>query len=246
MLPFNQKFFLSKLISGTFGRFLCGNGSHILMYHSIVSGDSTDCNDIYKINKKDFFLQQTKLASMKNIEVVSLEKMSGKSNEVAITFDDGFRDTYEIATPILEELGLPFTVFVTPGFIEKEDRNFLSKQLLLSLSKISGCTIGAHSYSHCRLTECSDSMLDNELSDSKKWLEDVIGEPVNMMSYPHGAVNKRVRDAAEKAGYKIAASSKAGANSMTQDMLQLSRTDIWSMDNIQTFTKKINGNWDWI
>jgi len=245
VLTFKKKFLLAKLISSTFGKFIRGDGSRILMYHSIVS-DSSVSHNIYKISESDFLLQQNKLASMKNIDVIPLENMNGKSNEVVITFDDGFRDTYEIAAPILEELGLPFIVFIAPELIGQGGDQYLDKQALLSLSRIKGCSIGAHSYSHRPLTECDDKELERELVNSKKWLEDVVGEAINMMSYPHGAVNKRVRDAVKNAGYKIAASSKAGANSAICDMLQLHRTDMWSMDNVQTFTQKINGDWDWL
>lgn len=246
MLKFPQKFFLSRLVSSTLGIFLHKQGSRVLMYHSISSDRNSNSNEIYKINKNNFLLQQNKLAGMQDISVVALDSISGNHNEVAITFDDGFRNTYEVAASVLAELKLPFTVFVTPEFIEKGYENYLSKKSLLSLSEIPNCTIGAHGYSHCRLTECDDVKLSNELIDSKKWLEDVLGKTVDMMSYPHGAVDIRVRDMVEQVGYKIAASSKAGANLSTQDMLQLRRTDIWSLDNCQTFTQKVKGQWDWI
>jgi len=220
-------------------------GAHILMYHSILSGASKK-KDIYQIDVGSFAKQQNIVSNISEMQVVALNDMTGSANELVITFDDGFRDTYELASPILEELNLPFTVFIAPGLIEGRGSKYLTKQLLLSLSKINGCTIGAHGYSHCRLTECDDVKLNNELADSKKWLEDVLGKTVDMMSYPHGAVDIRVRDMVEQVGYKIAASSKAGANISSQDMLQLCRTDIWSLDNCQTFTQKVKGQWDWI
>ncbi len=36
---------------------------------------------------------------------------------VCITFDDGYRSTHDLALPILKELNLPATVFVTSGYI---------------------------------------------------------------------------------------------------------------------------------
>ena len=38
---------------------------------------------------------------------------------VAVTFDDGYSDNFELAAPILEEYGLRGTFFVTSGFVEQ-------------------------------------------------------------------------------------------------------------------------------
>ncbi len=41
---------------------------------------------------------------------------------VALTFDDGYRDTADVALPILEKHAAPFTVFVTTGFADRTAR----------------------------------------------------------------------------------------------------------------------------
>ena len=44
---------------------------------------------------------------------------SGKS-ELAITFDDGLRNQYKIARPVLEQLAIPAMIFVCPGMVESK------------------------------------------------------------------------------------------------------------------------------
>ena len=59
--------------------------------------------------------------------------------------------------------------------------------------------IGSHGVTHTKLTELSDKELINELVSSKHFLEDIIGREVHTISYPHGAINSRVKKAVAKA-----------------------------------------------
>lgn len=50
------------------------------------------------------------------IQMLANERMPARA--VAITFDDGYRSTHDLALPILREYNLPATVFVTTGHME--------------------------------------------------------------------------------------------------------------------------------
>lgn len=47
-----------------------------------------------------------------------LQQGSLPPRAVSITFDDGYRSVHTLALPVLQELGLPATVFATTGFVE--------------------------------------------------------------------------------------------------------------------------------
>jgi peptidoglycan/xylan/chitin deacetylase (PgdA/CDA1 family) len=164
---------------------------------------------------------------------------------VAITFDDGYMDNLEVAAPILVSLGLPFTVFVTSEFVRRHKPGFLTPSALRTLASLPGARIGAHGANHISLTQCDKVTLHNELVSSRHYLQDLLGSEVRIMTYPYGAVDRRVRDAAVAAGYWLGACSLAGINLPERDPLLLARTEIISFDSERVFAQKLHGDWDW-
>lgn len=220
------------------------SGCRVLMYHAIGSAAVGDARNLYSLNPQDFATQVGELASASG--AVSLEQGVRDGQGIVITFDDGYRDNLATAAPLLVDARLPFTVFVVPAFVTSGERDYLSVADLRELARLPGATIGAHGYSHRPLTQCDDAALSDELAESRRWLEDLLGIAVTAMSYPHGAVDARVRDAAARAGYRLAASSRFGVYRAGDDPLWIPRTDIWAMDGIGRFRAKLAGHWDWM
>lgn len=217
------------------------------MYHSIGTEISNAPNDIYCVSRHRFKSHLDFVGSnQSNPEFAVHSFMTQGSTGLSFTFDDGYRDNLEIAAPLLLEYGFSFHVFINPAFVLSGDHKYLTIQSLGELSKLPGASIGAHGYSHRKLTECTPTELAYELDASKQWIENVIGREVTTMAYPHGAVNDEVRQATAKAGYKIAASSKFGVVTSSSNPLALERTDIWSTDSVRSFRSKLRGNWDWM
>ena len=164
---------------------------------------------------------------------------------LAVTFDDGYKDVLTTAAPILVERRLPFSVFVTTGFIRGGSPLYLDPSELKELSRLPGAAIGSHGASHRPLARLNDAELREELSASRKWLEDLLGAPVTTLSYPHGSVDRRVRDAAQEAGYVLGGTSRYGVNAPGRDPLLLCRTEITAWDTTQDLDLKVSGAWDW-
>lgn len=51
------------------------------------------------------------------LDMLERERMPARA--IAITFDDGYRSTHDLAMPILKSLNLPATVFVTTGYVDE-------------------------------------------------------------------------------------------------------------------------------
>ncbi len=114
---------------------------------------------------------------------------------VCITFDDGYRDSFTHALPLMKRLDVPFTVYVTTGFIDNQmpmwwypDEEFgISTQELLLLDSEPLCTIGAHTVSHPKLDTLDRSKQYHEISASCQQLEELLHHPLEHFSLPHGA-----------------------------------------------------------
>lgn len=223
------------------------DGFRVLMYHAIGSPALSDTLGLFSLTPERFRQHMALLTDWKRGQVVEFDNAAttGIGSRVAITFDDGYLDNLEVAAPILCELGLPFTVFVTSEFVRNGKKGFLSPNDLRALAAVPGAQIGAHGANHVALTQCDESTLRSELVSSQHYLEDLLGREVKTLAYPYGAVDRRVRDAALAAGYRLGACSLAGINSPERDPLLLARTEIVSLDSGRVFAQKLHGDWDW-
>lgn len=102
-------------------------GAAILMYHSVLDDPAQVENSLGRmIHSSRAFEQQMELVA-REFNPVTLDSVSGFVNgdedlpdrAVAITFDDGYRDNYEIALPILERFGIRAAFYATVDSVEK-------------------------------------------------------------------------------------------------------------------------------
>ncbi len=223
------------------------DGLRVLMYHAIGTAALGDKLGLFSLSPERFRHHMVRLAAWKQGRVVEFDAaaLNGNGCRVAITFDDGYLDNLEVAAPILSELGLPFTVFVTSEFVRSGKAGFLYPSALRDLAALPGAQIGSHGANHVALTQCDQATICNELTSSRHYLEDVLGREVRALAYPYGAVDRRVRDAALAAGYQLGACSLAGINPPERDPLLLARTEVVSFDSDRVFAQKLHGDWDW-
>ena len=230
------------------GRRLVGHrpGLRILLYHAV---GSRLAHDPYGISLRvEQFTQQVALLSA--YALVSLAETvpppaSPGALRVAVTFDDGYKDTLHTAAPLLVKAGIPLTVFVTSSFIQRRSAEYLDPEELKTLAALPGVTIGSHGATHAPLAECGEPTVRRELEESRAYLEDLLRRPVTAMAYPHGSVNRRVREAAHRAGYRLGVCSRGDINQVDRDPLLLCRTEVVAADSRHVFLQKLHGAWDW-
>jgi peptidoglycan/xylan/chitin deacetylase (PgdA/CDA1 family) len=67
-----------------------------------------------------------------------------------------------------------------------------------------GMTIGFHTVRHRLLTGMAEREIDAAVSEGRRELEDVIGEPLRFFAYPHGKADGAVAERVRRAGYAAA------------------------------------------
>jgi peptidoglycan/xylan/chitin deacetylase (PgdA/CDA1 family) len=178
-----------------------------------------------------------------NLEVRTLSQYRRALNErsfdpnrtVILTFDDGDETVERVAMPIMNEFGYVGTTQVVADWIQHTTHTLNEDQLRRLYQ--AGWDVGGHGFSHVMLPELRDEELAFELSESRKILERALDRPVDMMSVPRGPYDRRVRTAAEKAGYQSVFCSVPGINRANTDPLSLRRMIVQQRTDLDTFER---------
>ncbi len=215
----------------------------ILRYHGINEFYGSDLNV-----KESEFEKQLRFLSEK-YSVISLEYavqsiQHNAQKAVVITFDDGYRDNYDVAFPLLKAQKMPATVFLLTG--EKgpapQDR-LLEWEQVREMANFD-ITFGSHGQRHVRLGQIAAEEIRREMTASKKKIESETRQPVRFFSYPYGTTldfDHQTERLAEEAGYEAAFSAIFGTNSRCSNPFALRRIGIEAADTQFTFQAKLNG-----
>ncbi len=214
-------------------------GNRCLIYHAFGSKLNHDTYGI-SINIDKFESHIRHLST--NYNIVNINDVTSNDLRVSISIDDGYKDTLD-AVNILVKYDIPFTLFITAKNLNK--KMYLSNRDLNDISLIKNAKIGTHGLSHSKLGTLSYKEQYHELSLSKKILEDLISKDVNLVSYPHGSYNNDTLSIIDKIGYKYAACSKKGFNSINTNKYLLHRSEIIASDEVINLTSKIKGYYDY-
>lgn len=130
---------------------------------------------------------------------------------VLITIDDGWKSAYTDAFPILKEYGYPFTIFLYTQFIT--GRGDAMSHDMVKEMVCYGVTIGSHSTSHLyprawkragQGTPAFTALIDREIGDSARTLEEWFGSKVTTYCYPGGYHTPEMIERAPGYGYVAA------------------------------------------
>ncbi|MEP6719786.1 MAG: polysaccharide deacetylase family protein [bacterium] len=177
------------------------------------------------------------------------ERGSFPPRGITPTFDDGWRDNYTHAFPILRELEIKATIFLVPSCIGQVSskaqakgeggRAHLLREEILEMSS-HGIEFGSHSLNHTLLHQIPLPEVKLEVEESKRQIEALLQKPCKVFAYPAGYFSEAAKRLIANAGHIAAFSTTYGPTDHL-DLYALNRVEILRRDRfLFQFMRKVN------
>jgi peptidoglycan/xylan/chitin deacetylase (PgdA/CDA1 family) len=258
---------LARKISQVFGDFTMHDGVIVLTYHRV--NDRLPKGQLV-VHPSDFKRQMGFLSFYRRrFEVIGVGEMiewmrdlrdtvcrrtathGVARTKIVISFDDGYRDNYIHAFPVLKKYKFPAVISLTTDYIGSEHKNERYKNLpwkrdYLNKDEIremmdNGISFGVHTATHPHLTEISQEEAESQIVKSRETCRASLNLPYKFLPfcYPYGDYNEKIKEMVRKAGFKCAFSVKPGINYKGQDLFEIKRIDVTGEDSFASFKYKL-------
>jgi peptidoglycan/xylan/chitin deacetylase (PgdA/CDA1 family) len=177
-------------------------GIHILNGHYLAQHNNASTEMLYdtlfQLSKEvDFVSFQEGSERVKSKQILTTEKL------VCFSFDDGYEECFNKIKPVLDAFSIKAGFFICPNFVEGTPQyiaDFLSQNVFLKTNKQpmswvqiktlhdEGHLIGSHTLNHINCKNASLDVLDFELKDSKRRIEEQLQAPCLHFAYPYGKI----------------------------------------------------------
>jgi peptidoglycan/xylan/chitin deacetylase (PgdA/CDA1 family) len=207
----------------------------ILLFHHVVPYNSSGTEYAVTVDQFSRQMKWLKELGFHTIKVADMVEAihEGKllpNKPVIITFDDGFRDVYDNAFPILEEVGFTATMYLIEGVINKHP--YITDEIIEDLIN-AGWEFGNHSRTHAYLPGLSN--LDDEVCTSRQRLIERFNQPFDSFAYPFAAKDEKSIQAVKDCGYTSGAGNGSFTIQIEERLFFFSRREIKSYFDMQRF-----------
>lgn len=236
----------------------------ILMYHSVTTSISRTGNPYFctEITPETFKNQLSYLKEngydviqLSQVPILTKNKFKDLGKKAVITFDDGYKDFFIYALPILREYKYPATVFLPAELIGTN--NNLEGKKLMNWGEVHECKkysiqFGSHSLLHEKLVQLDNKKLEYNLVKSKGIIETQLSEQIDSFSFPYkfpeenNAFIKIFINLLKKSDYQINVTTRIGRVSINDNPLLMKRIPANEFDDDALFHAKLTGAYDWL
>lgn len=228
----------------------------ILMYHKIPDHEIQSQHKIY-VTKSNFekhlkFFKSRNFTTLtfsdlKKFRTGQLSFKNFPKKPLILTFDDGYVDNLQNASPLLKQYGFKAQLFLLAdqnignnswdiNSTEPAHDIVTGKERQLWLE--SQFEIGSHGFAHKKITEFSAEEAFNELVESKKSLEREFNKPIDVFAFTYGITEKNSAELAQAAGYDYAVNTDDGGLLLEETPYSIFRVNIFPNENSWSLFKK--------
>lgn len=230
-------------------------GARALMYHRI----RPRAREPFSVSPPAFERQIAWLAQERR--VVSLAAVVAAvtggpalpEGAVLVTIDDGYRDVFTTALPILQRYGVPAVLFVTVGAVtDRPARAAVGEDDHVSWDECraleaGGVTVASHGWTHRSLARVDPAEADDEIARSRAVLQRELGTAVDAFAYPFGTradYSDTTAAALARAGYRVAFTAQHGAVRSGVAPLEVPRIKVEGGEGLWLFRRLVAGGLD--
>ncbi len=167
------------------------------------------------------------------------------SKSVVITFDDGWRQVYDIAWPVLKKYGYKATLFVYTDLIVGSSKT-LNWDMVREMAA-GGLDIQCHTKTHRNLNKKKTdespeeylASVNYEVAESARIIKREVGVDVKYLAYPYGETNDQVIRVLQNNGFRGAFTTKRGSNPFFADYYRIKRAMIFGGFSLEKFKKNL-------
>lgn len=228
----------------------------VLMYHKIPQAEIQSQHKIFVTAEN--FEKHLQFFKKKGFTTLTFSELSlfrkGQLNfkhfpkkPLVLTFDDGYRDNLETASPLLRKYGFKAQLFLLAD--NKINSNVWdlggdepAHEIMSSIErqawKTSAYEIGSHGFRHQKITELTHDEAQKELSNSKLALEEEFKIPVQSFAFTYGITRLEGAEMAQKAGYEYALNTDTGGMLMEEEPYSIFRVNIFPNETTSSLSKK--------
>jgi peptidoglycan/xylan/chitin deacetylase (PgdA/CDA1 family)/protein-L-isoaspartate O-methyltransferase len=157
-----------------------------------------------------------------------------RGRPVILSFDDGYRDFFEAAWPILRAHDFTAEVFLVTDLIGRNadwDAEHGPAAPLMDWPQIQalgaeGIRFGSHMASHSHMLALSSSDILREAAGSRALIERALGTPCTSIAAPFGEASDRFLRIAQRCGYRLGVTTEPGFAQLGSDPLRLPRLEV--------------------
>lgn len=156
---------------------------------------------------------------------------------VWLTFDDSLWDFYSIAYPLLKQYNMKATNNVITGTTDTQPDHLTLEQI--KEMQENGMSFQSHTVTHPDLQYSSLEAQSAELKDSKKYLDDHLGQDTLAVAYPAGRYSEQTIQTVGEAQYKLGVTTNEGLASAANGLLTLNRVRILPVTTAESLLQTI-------